>query len=160
MEKQVLSEEYFGYQLEVTINETQPAIKLEFIPDSVKKSVLALLAENQKEGAFGHEETGDYFSQEYPDVTFSGSWKVIESPIMMEKIVSSFFYYMWNRWSKEECKAVFGYQHVHFFEKWCGLCRGSSSGAAEKFYAELSINSRQLIVNRANEVYEGSIAKL
>ena len=25
-----------------------------------------------------------------------------------ENTVSSFFYYMWNAWSEEECKAVYG----------------------------------------------------
>ena len=35
-----------------------------------------------------------------------------------ENAVSSFFYYMWNAWSKEECKVVFGGMYKHFWEKW------------------------------------------
>ena len=35
-----------------------------------------------------------------------------------ENAVSSFFYYMWNAWSKEECKIVFGGMYKHFWEKW------------------------------------------
>ena len=33
-----------------------------------------------------------------------------------ENAVSSFFYYMWNAWSKEECKVVFGGDYLHFWE--------------------------------------------
>ena len=36
-----------------------------------------------------------------------------------ENTVSSFFYYMWNAWSEEECKAVYGGMYPHFWEKWC-----------------------------------------
>lgn len=32
-----------------------------------------------------------------------------------ENIVSSFFYYMWNRWSKTECETVFGSMSGHFW---------------------------------------------
>ena len=53
-----------------------------------------------------------------------------------ENIVSSFFYYMWNRWSKAECKTVFGGMAGHFWAKWCGLSSATLSGAAERFYAE------------------------
>lgn len=33
-----------------------------------------------------------------------------------ENSVSSFFYYMWNAWSKEECEIVFGGMCKHFWE--------------------------------------------
>lgn len=33
-----------------------------------------------------------------------------------ENTVSSFFYYMWNAWSEEECKAVYGGMYPHFWE--------------------------------------------
>ncbi len=36
-----------------------------------------------------------------------------------ENTVSSFFYYMWNAWSEEECKTVYGGMYPHFWEKWC-----------------------------------------
>ncbi|MFS2826827.1 hypothetical protein [Parabacteroides distasonis] len=38
-----------------------------------------------------------------------------------ENAVSSFFYYMWNAWSKEECKVVFGDMYRHFWDKWSAL---------------------------------------
>ena len=72
-----------------------------------------------------------------------------------ENIVSSFFYYMWNRWSKAECKTVFGGMAGHFWAKWCGLSSATLSGAAERFYAELGNNARDKIVERACELYDG-----
>lgn len=33
-----------------------------------------------------------------------------------ENAVSSFFYYMWNAWSMEECKVVYGGMFLHFWE--------------------------------------------
>ena len=42
-----------------------------------------------------------------------------------ENAVSSFFYYMWNAWSKEECKVVFGDMYLHFWDKWSGLADDS-----------------------------------
>ena len=33
-----------------------------------------------------------------------------------ENTVSSFFYYMWNAWSEEECKTVYGGMYPHFWE--------------------------------------------
>ena len=33
-----------------------------------------------------------------------------------ENTVSSFFYYMWNAWSEEERKAVYGGMYPHFWE--------------------------------------------
>lgn len=160
MEKQVLTEEYYGHHLEVTIIETIPEIKLEFIPDSVKKMVFEHLECNGKDGEFSHDDTGDFILEEFPNVTVSGSWRIIESPEVMERIVSSYFFYMWNRWCERECEKVFGWLHNHLWEKWCYFCNDSSRGAAEKFYAELTKNTRQLIVNRANEVFNGSEEKL
>ena len=47
-----------------------------------------------------------------------------------ENAVSSFFYYMWNAWSKEECKVVFGGMYLHFWDKWSGLADNAIFGAA------------------------------
>lgn len=73
--------------------------------------------------------------------------------------VTSFFYYMWNAWCEEECKKAFsapGNNWQHFWNKWCGICeKHSVYGAAERFYAELSLKNRNLLVERATEVYEG-----
>lgn len=72
-----------------------------------------------------------------------------------ENIVSSYFYYMWNRWSKAECETVFGNMAGHFWGKWCSLSNNSPSGAAERLYAELSNDARRKIVERACELYDG-----
>ena len=73
-----------------------------------------------------------------------------------ENTVSSFFYYMWNAWCEEECRIVFAsVGYPHFWEKWCAATHPTVYGAAEKFYAELSVHSRTLLVNRACEVYNG-----
>lgn len=72
-----------------------------------------------------------------------------------ENAVSSFFYYMWNAWSKEECKVVFGGDYLHFWEKWNAQAENSIYGAAERFYTELSECSRTLLVERAVSLYDG-----
>lgn len=71
--------------------------------------------------------------------------------------VTSFFFYMWNAWSKEECQKAFeGGNWQHFWSKWCGICKAHSVyGAAERFYAELSESNRDKLVSRALEVYDG-----
>ena len=72
-----------------------------------------------------------------------------------ENSVSSFFYYMWNAWSKEECEIVFGGMCKHFWEKWNSLANDSIFGAAERFYAALPENNRKLLVERAVSIYDG-----
>ncbi|MBT1308511.1 hypothetical protein JQN09_14980 [Phocaeicola dorei] len=72
-----------------------------------------------------------------------------------ENAVSSFFYYMWNAWSKEECRVVFGGMYKHFWEKWNAQARKSIYGAAERFYSELSENYQRLLVERAVSLYDG-----
>lgn len=72
-----------------------------------------------------------------------------------ENAVSSFFYYMWNAWSKEECKVVFGGMYKHFWEKWNAQAGKSIYGAAERFYSELSENNQRLLVERAVSLYDG-----
>lgn len=72
-----------------------------------------------------------------------------------ENTVSSFFYYMWNTWSEEECKTVFSGMHRHFWNKWNQAAVKSIFGAAERFYAELSEENRKLLVNRAVTMYDG-----
>ena len=49
--------------------------------------------------------------------------------------VSSFFYYMWNAWSEDECKVVYGEMYRHFWEKWSQMTDKGIFGAAERFYA-------------------------
>ena len=69
--------------------------------------------------------------------------------------VSSYFFYMWNRWSHEECEAVYGNMSAHIWKKWCAACTPSVWGAAERLYAELSESNRQLLVERAVNLYDG-----
>lgn len=69
--------------------------------------------------------------------------------------VSSYFFYMWNRWSHEECEAVYGNISAHIWSKWCAVCKPSAWGAAERLYAELSDGNRQLLVERAVSLYDG-----
>ncbi len=73
----------------------------------------------------------------------------------VENTVSSFFYYMWNAWSEDECKIIFGGMYKHFWAKWCSSADKNIFGAAERFYAELSENNRELLVERAIAVYDG-----
>lgn len=73
-----------------------------------------------------------------------------------ENIVSSFFYYMWNTWCKEECEAIqwtCGADHI--WSKWSQECRYGVRGAAERFYAELSDANRIALVKRATTLYNG-----
>ena len=72
-----------------------------------------------------------------------------------ENAVSSFFYYMWNAWSKEECKVVFGDMYRHFWDKWSVSADNAIFGAAERFFAGLSENYQKLLVERAVTLYDG-----
>ena len=53
-----------------------------------------------------------------------------------ENTVSSFFYYMWNAWSEEECKPCMA-ACTAFLGKWCVATDKGTFGAAERFYLEL-----------------------
>jgi len=69
---------------------------------------------------------------------------------------SSFFFYMWNKWSKAECmKAFVGEDWQHFWSKWLDICAEHGVyGAAERFYAQLSKKYRDMLVARACQVYD------
>ena len=62
-------------------------------------------------------------------------------------------------WGEEECKITFGGAYKHFWEKWNSLASKSILGAAERFYAELSDNNRELLVNRAVALYDGKATR-
>ena len=72
-----------------------------------------------------------------------------------EMTVSSFFYYMWNAWSEDECKVVYGEMYRHFWEKWSQMTDKGVFGAAERFYAELTDHYREKLVERAVSLYDG-----
>ena len=76
--------------------------------------------------------------------------------------VTSFFYYMWNKWSEDECKVVFKDDyHPHFWNKWCEAydTMKGPRGAAELFYMMLSDTNRDKLVTRALECYDGMTEK-
>jgi len=71
--------------------------------------------------------------------------------------VTSFFYYMWNAWSQDECKKVYGELWEHFWNNWIYFCKTYGvHGAAERLYAELSDGNRNKLVARATELYDGA----
>lgn len=72
-----------------------------------------------------------------------------------ENIVSSFMFYMWNRWSRQECDIVFGAMSGHLWGKWLGCAQETTCGAAENFYAVLSDENREKLVQRACLCYDG-----
>ena len=77
----------------------------------------------------------------------------------MKNDISSFFYYMWNKWGEDECKIVFadscgGYKH--YWNKWCYFCdEYGVRSAVDMLYAELDDNNRNKLVARALECYDG-----
>ena len=76
--------------------------------------------------------------------------------------VTSFMFYMWNRWSEEECKIAFkDGDYNHFWNKWCEAydTMNGPRGAAELFYMMLSDTNRDKLVKRAMECYDGQSEK-
>lgn len=71
-------------------------------------------------------------------------------------IVSSFMFYMWNEWNEIECKHIFTQDSRHFWRKWTEACQKGVMEAAERFFAELSEWNRELLVNRACELYNAN----
>jgi hypothetical protein len=77
---------------------------------------------------------------------------------MAKNDVTSFFFYMWNKWSEEECKVVFKDDYYpHFWNKWCEVydTMHGPRGATELFYMMLSDTNRDKLVARALELYNG-----
>ena len=91
------------------------------------------------------------------DAVLKEDRKDIDAGKPLKNDTTSFFFYMWNAWSKEECQKAFeGGNWQHFWSKWVGICEAHSVyGAAERFYAELSESNRNKLVSRALEVYDG-----
>jgi len=96
-------------------------------------------------------------TKEISQTAYSGldAFHFPDKSTMEETVVSSFFYYMWNAWSEKECKTVYGNEYLHFWDKWRCQAGNTSSGAAEKFYADLSGHYRMKLVGRACELYRG-----
>lgn len=76
---------------------------------------------------------------------------------MKRNDIASFFYYMWNAWSEQECKIAFvrsscGWRHL--WNKWCQYSTSYSRyGAVEEFFANLDDKNQDLLVERAIELY-------
>lgn len=67
--------------------------------------------------------------------------------------VTNFMYYMFNKWSLEESKHIYGVMlGNHIWEKWNEVVR-FGDGDQLRFYANLDNKCRQQIVYRANELY-------
>lgn len=82
-------------------------------------------------------------------------FREVKQPQAVSHDVSCYWFYMWNKWTEEECKVVFEDYH-HFWNKWCECYdrMGGPRGAAEIFYASLTDHNRDSIVARAIEVYD------
>lgn len=82
---------------------------------------------------------------------------------MKKNDVSSFFYYMWNTWCKEECKATFINSNCpwqHFWAKYCDYYdKFGSDGAISVFFASINEEYQDLLVERATKMYDRKIRK-
>ena len=67
--------------------------------------------------------------------------------------VTFFMWYMYNKWSLEESKRIYGDNlGEHIYNKWVEVV-GSCNGDNLRFYANLDTKSRNLLVQRALDVY-------
>lgn len=80
---------------------------------------------------------------------------------MKKNDVTTFFYYMWNAWSKSECERIFPPNLAdHFWGKWMeSRYWNNGYGSAEKFYSELDTPYQNALVKRAKELYNGKNPK-
>lgn len=81
----------------------------------------------------------------------------------MKNDVTSFFYYMWNKWCESEAKIVFadscgGWKH--YWNKWCYFCNEyGCRSAVDMLYGELDEGNRNKLVARALECFDGMSEK-
>jgi len=105
----------------------------------------------------------DLVPENLPEEVLTAITKWLEKAMVPAKPksndVTSFFYYMWNKWNEEECKAVFN--DPHFWNKWCEAydTMHGPRGATELFYMMLSDTNRDKLVARALECYDGMTEK-
>jgi hypothetical protein len=62
--------------------------------------------------------------------------------------VTAFMYFMYNRFTDEECRRIFGTLSEHIFEKYIG-----SDGDVMRFYSWLDTECRDKLVKAATEYY-------
>ena len=67
----------------------------------------------------------------------------------MKNDVTSFHYYMWNRWNERECGIIFGGDCDHIWSIW--LHTKCDIGA---FYGMLDNDCRNRLTDRALKLYE------
>lgn len=128
--KQILTDTYCGHVIEVTFTSVIPENTLTQIPESVYECILEQLQEDNVEGDFTEEETGDsiYIRKGEEDddgkdiyTVVAGSWQIIP---LDYNIISSIANWEYNYSSKEALteelfKQYFGnLQGKHFYEKW------------------------------------------
>ena len=81
----------------------------------------------------------------------------------MKNDVTSFFFYMWNKWCESEAKIVFadscgGYKH--YWNKWVYFCNEYGCRAAvDMLYGELDEGNRDKLVASALECFDGMSEK-
>lgn len=69
--------------------------------------------------------------------------------MIMNNEVTNFMYYMFNKWSEEEAKDLYGeLLGKHIYNKWI-----AARGDNLIWYGELDNECRQKVVDRANEIY-------
>lgn len=124
MAPQIITEQYYGHTLEVTINETNPPeLKVEFVPDSVHEHVFRLLETDDKAGDFTHDETKEIFIKQ--EVSYSGSWRIIELDynILIRLVMWNANRYPEESITKQLFIEYFGDNYgTHFYGKWTGEC--------------------------------------
>jgi len=70
--------------------------------------------------------------------------------------ISLFLYFMWNRWSLQECEAVWpNHMSKHYWEKWQAQCiKYGPFGGAATFWAELDNTARKTLWSHIESTYK------
>lgn len=65
------------------------------------------------------------------------------------KAVENFMFYMYNKWSEDECHKTYGkVMGDHLWDKWC------SAHDELKWFSWLDDGNRDKLIARANEIYK------
>lgn len=73
-----------------------------------------------------------------------------------KNVVSQFYFFMWNVWTKDVCLEIYGkVMGEHFWSKFIGYHdAGGFDHAVAKMYADISDHYRDDLVNAAIEYYK------
>lgn len=130
MPPQILTDDYCGHLIEVTFSSVIPHIELEQIPDSVYDCIMDQLKENETEGTFNEEDTGDSLYDANKDkekyTVTAGNWRVIQIDhrlmLQIARWVRNFGYN--ERLTKELFAETYGsVMGDHYHEKWENVYR-------------------------------------